>query len=674
MDTVKLAVPMNVSRKITLKFTDAQRAVMFNTSAGIPNDAMLFDNGATLNCIKTDAGRLVGSFIENADGDISVGDESSSLASNGSYLHALTFTDADGKKIDTLYRFDDTRNAICNIFSEPSEVYENGGSFSFNNGGRVWTTTDNCSMRLHMTPNHLAWAKVTPIQDKSTIRALLERSKHNLTVSIPRRIATPSRKLVTIVDGALDTGVAVERTVEETTAEIDAIAISINMMPLVDPTFTGFIPGEPMFEGESVTAACKRQPTVVSSSTSPFFTVQPPCDKDLNYIMDDLYKEHKWGSIDSDDSNGDYDDMPECINDNSASSGDDEHTARHSIARKKKLVLQVSGAKQVCISSAGDDNESMGKLFVSNLKTATSKLSESTNTYALRLAENAAELKIAMLRTCTKYAKYLDESTACNAEPRIEHLMEQINLATDGNAATYVANAFNAKKAKYTALQWQDMADQRLAWLKKTRLRDYVTIANKCCDAHASATPSAASPPNSTKVTPLCTDNVAAAKLLLTATGPTKCCNVVTHLLTKDCDAATKHAILSMVKAPPTTIGMGRPVALTGLEILWRLHVVLGHASIDQVMATLSSKTENMRAGIVTKSDVEAFVKLGCAQCILWKMRRAPAKSLVDATLAPPGKKWSYDTLTPLSDHHKGARESRSNGTEDIGHKVTRLT
>eukprot|EP00964_Phaeocystis_antarctica_P018483 scaffold10212_cov101-Phaeocystis_antarctica.AAC.1 len=33
-------------------------------------------------------------------------------------------------------------------------------------------------------------------------------------------------------------------------------------------------------------------------------------------------------------------------------------------------------------------------------------------------------------------------------------------------------------------------------------------------------------------------------------------------------------------------------------------------------------------------------------QCIVWKMRRAPVKSLIDATLAPPGKKWSYDTLT----------------------------
>ena len=293
----------------------------------------------------------------------------------------------------------------------------------------------------------------------------------------------------------------------------------------------------------------------MASSTSPFFTVRPPCDENLNYIMDDLYKELKWGSIDSDDSDGDYDGMPERINDSSASSSDDDHTAPHSIARKKKLVLQVSGEKQVCISSAGDDNESMGKLFVSNFKDATSRPSESdNNAYALGLAETAAEFKIAMLRTCTKYAKYLDESTACNAEPRLEHLMEQINLATGGNAATYVANAFNAKKAKYTALQWQDMADQRRAWLKKTRPRDYVTFANKCCDAHASATPSAASPPNlatpctasppnSTKVTPLCTDNVAAAKLLLTATGPTKCCNVVTHLLTKDCDAATKKAV-----------------------------------------------------------------------------------------------------------------------------------
>ena len=107
-----------------------------------------------------------------------------SLSSDGSYLHALTFTDADGKEVDTLYRYDDTRGALCNIFSGPSEVYDNGGSVSFNDGGRIWTTKDNCSMRLLMTPNHLAWAKVTQIKNKSTIRALLERSKHITGVGI----------------------------------------------------------------------------------------------------------------------------------------------------------------------------------------------------------------------------------------------------------------------------------------------------------------------------------------------------------------------------------------------------------------------------------------------------------------------------------------------------------
>ena len=97
--------------------------------------------------------------------------------------------------------------------------------------------------------------------------------------------------------------------------------------------------------------------------------------------------------------------------------------------------------------------------------------SESNHQYALRVADAAAEFKMANLRTCTKYAKHLDEITACNAAPRIEHLMEQINLATGGDATKYVTEAFNAKKALYTASQWEDMTLQRAAYLKKTRPR-----------------------------------------------------------------------------------------------------------------------------------------------------------------------------------------------------------
>ena len=85
----------------------------------------------------------------------------------------------------------------------------------------------------------------------------------------------------------------------------------------------------------------------------------------------------------------DYNDMPAFIDDSSATSGDDGRSAPRPIARKKKVVLQVSGGKDVVISSAGDDNKSMGKLFAANLKVATNELAKS-NSYALHLAEKGA--------------------------------------------------------------------------------------------------------------------------------------------------------------------------------------------------------------------------------------------------------------------------------------------
>ena len=215
--------------------------------------------------------------------------------------------------------------------------------------------------------------------------------------------------------------------------------------------------------------------------------------------------------------------MPELVNNSSSAiSSDDNRVASLPIARKKKAVLEVSRGKCVLVSNTSDDNESMGKLFASNLKVAVDKMAKS-NSYANKLAENIAEFKIAALRVCTSYAKYFDESSACNAEPRIEHLTECLNLETDNKAATYVSHAFNAKKTSYTSLQWQDMAAQRAAWLKKTRPHDAITFVHKCSN--------------------------------------------VSDLLTKECDPATKQAILSMVKAPPTTIGMGRPSASS--EVLW---------------------------------------------------------------------------------------------------------
>ena len=218
------------TRKIS-EFALKEGMVMINASL-IPSSAVLFDNGATLNCAKSSAGRLIGSFIENTDGDINVGDANSNLYSDGSYLHAFEYIDSSGKSVDTLYRYDATPNVICNILSEPVEVYENGGSFLFNiSSGRVWTTCGGVEMQLHMTKNGLGWCKAIPITDAARIRALLHRTKKSLTASIPRLISTVSGNGSNDDDDLppLDLSSSIE---------MDSLATSIDMLHLIDPTFT----------------------------------------------------------------------------------------------------------------------------------------------------------------------------------------------------------------------------------------------------------------------------------------------------------------------------------------------------------------------------------------------------------------------------------------------------
>ena len=150
-------------------------ALTNNLLTGVPKNAILFDNGATVNCAKTNMGRLLGSFESNGDGGggISVGDETSTLESQGSYLHAINIIDADGASVSVLLRMEDTPKAICSIFSEPEEVYKRGGRFDFTDKGRLWVLSGGNTMRLHMTANHLAWAKFSPITDSAQVRELL---------------------------------------------------------------------------------------------------------------------------------------------------------------------------------------------------------------------------------------------------------------------------------------------------------------------------------------------------------------------------------------------------------------------------------------------------------------------------------------------------------------------
>ena len=712
------------SRQIS-EFAIKEGMVMINSSL-IPQSAVLFDNGATLNCAKNAAGRLVGSFIENAEGDINVGDAGSNLHSDGSFLHALEYIDSDGKSVDTLYRYDDTPNVICNILSEAIEVYENGGSFLFNvSSGRTWTTSSGLDMKLHMTKNGLGWCKAMPIHDAARIQALLRLKKINLVASIPRSIAMCSVNMnsLTVFDGMVDgsspglsspsttvtpdnpkgsastlttaigeslsdvspspaaSSIPQEMPTEiETTVDMDSLATSIDMLHIIDPTFTT--------TSLDVTSAVEP-----SASTPPTVAMNSSSDENVTYLT------HALEILATDDAppfNG----------------------------KRQAFTIEVDDHYKILSSS--------------------------------ELADRLADFKMAAQRTCTSYAKPLDESMACD-NGRVEQMLARLDKITKGKACEMVADRFNTLRAAYpnetwsrlvrerdlyltkinsktkpfqswerygcttshsTCNDWKCMARERDEWLStQTSVDGSKNLINR----DLSNVPLTASGPPcelcgwssiaSWRVPAAClvcgmrlceachklhncveleatTHRIAAAiespppqppssicagcAGTYDDVGTLKQCELCAELWCDACfDNDVKHwlrckpdiergvcttvddhvsKLLNIVAAttkaaPPNAIGMGRPVPLTGIEILTRLHVVLGHPPLDQLLATLA-KTQNMRANVVTKSDVEEYIKRGCIQCIIWKMRRSPVKSLTDATRAPIGKKWSYDTLS----------------------------
>ena len=99
-------------------------------------------------------------------------------------------------------------------------------------------------------------------------------------------------------------------------------------------------------------------------------------------------------------------------------------------------------------------------------------------------------------------------------------------------------------------------------------------------------------------------------------------------------------------KSSHTGVSMGRAPQLTGVEILWRVHVLLGHAPFEDVIRTLMHSS-GMRAGIITKQDIEAVIRAGCGICDSAKMRRrAFPHQPSDKTPPPVGKHWVMDELS----------------------------
>ena len=93
-----------------------------------------------------------------------------------------------------------------------------------------------------------------------------------------------------------------------------------------------------------------------------------------------------------------------------------------------------------------------------------------------------------------------------------------------------------------------------------------------------------------------------------------------------------------------SSVGFGPSPRLSGLEILIRTHIFLGHASLPDVLRTLQASS-GLRGNVITKADINAFAKLGCSICDTAKMRRPAFPAAKDHTPPPIGKKWVFDTL-----------------------------
>ena len=146
------------------------------------------------------------------------------------------------------------------------------------------------------------------------------------------------------------------------------------------------------------------------------------------------------------------------------------------------------------------------------------------------------------------------------------------------------------------------------------------------------------------------------ANALLMATGPERLLSMAAPdgLATMPCAFAAHYLNPKRIRAG---VGDGRPQSLSGFDTLVRFHIVLGHASHDDVICTVCNAV-----GIQTPTaaDIKRFRAWKCGICISCKLNRRSfariAEALADATLPHVGKWWTFDSLSLLARPQRSSR------------------
>ena len=99
-----------------------------------------------------------------------------------------------------------------------------------------------------------------------------------------------------------------------------------------------------------------------------------------------------------------------------------------------------------------------------------------------------------------------------------------------------------------------------------------------------------------------------------------------------------------MLQAPFGSPGRPPP-KYTVLEKLVRGHTVYNHLAV-RPLVEMMVRLRLVRASDVTADILEQYNRLGCHSCERELMRRPSIPPLKDASRAPPGLRWTFDTLT----------------------------
>ena len=155
---------------------------------------LLCDDGASIYCMRDIVGLIDGSLIAG-NHNLEVGDDSASLSTTGTGMHAMTWMDENNTEFDNIRRWHHTPNCVCaGIISEPQEVYRHGASFMWSaESGRVMVTANSdVNLMLAMGENGLGWLRGKPLTCPVRIRSLLAHGQLEV-------ITNPSTNLMMLV-------------------------------------------------------------------------------------------------------------------------------------------------------------------------------------------------------------------------------------------------------------------------------------------------------------------------------------------------------------------------------------------------------------------------------------------------------------------------------------------